>query len=191
MQQAVMPPPAYIPMRNGSISFSANSPPYYSLVSFSSIISPFLYTHTSSGLEDDVNPEDPTTSRDNNAGFEGLTMSTDGRYLYALLQGATVQDDGTSKANRRYTRLIQYDTLQPPPAVVAEYVVPMPIYTYSNGKTRVAAQSEVKYVDGKQFIVLARDSNAGHGAASSTSLYRHADVFDILVRRILPACAME
>jgi len=106
-------------------------------------------------------------------------MSTDGRYLYALLQAATVQDGGTSNANRRYTRLIQYDTLQAPPSIVAEYVVPLPIYTYSNGKPRVAAQSEVKYVDGKQFIVLARDSNAGHGAASSTSLYRHADVFDI------------
>ncbi|KAH0411448.1 3-phytase, partial [Aureobasidium melanogenum] len=30
-----------------------------------------------------------------------------------------------------------------------------------------------------QFFILARDSNAGHGQASSTSVYRHIDIFDI------------
>jgi len=49
---------------------------------------------------------------------------------------------------------------------------------YSNN-TKVAAQSEVHYISETQFLVLARDSGAGHGQDSSTSLYRHIDVFDI------------
>ncbi|KAL1983283.1 hypothetical protein VTN96DRAFT_305 [Rasamsonia emersonii] len=41
---------------------------------------------------------------------------------------------------------------------------------------KVAAQSEIHYVSDTQFLVLARDSNAGHGQTDSESLYCHADV---------------
>lgn len=87
---------------------------------------------------------------------------------------------------RRYARLIQYDipssnlhaygSGNSKPTYIAEYVVPLPLY--DNG-TAVAAQSEIHYISPTQFLVLARDSGAGHGQDSSLSLYRHADVFDI------------
>jgi hypothetical protein len=35
------------------------------------------------------------------------------------------------------------------------------------------------YISETQFLVLARDSNAGHGAESTESIYRNADVIDI------------
>jgi len=60
----------------------------------------------------------------------------------------------------------------------AEYVVPLPTYP-SGKKPNVAAQSDFHYISPTQFLVLARDSNAGQGQSSTTSLYRHADVFDI------------
>ena len=44
---------------------------------------------------------------------------------------------------------------------------------------RVAGQSEVQFISDTQFLVLARDSGAGHGQSSSTSIYRNADVIDI------------
>lgn len=43
----------------------------------------------------------------------------------------------------------------------------------------VAAQSDIHSLGNGQFLNLARDSGAGHGADSSTSIYRHADIFDI------------
>ena len=55
MLEAIRPPDAIIPMRNGTESFSADSPTVYS------------------GMTDDVSPTDPTTGRENNHGFEGLT----------------------------------------------------------------------------------------------------------------------
>lgn len=65
------------------------------------------------------------------------------------------------------------------PVYKAEYVVPLPTYLSKKGKTKIAAQSEIHYISNTQFLVLARDSGAGHGQDDSQSLYRHADVFDI------------
>lgn len=58
----------------------------------------------------------------------------------------------------------------------AEYVVQLPVVA-STGKT--AGQSEIHYISEDQFLVLARDSGAGHGQDESLSLYRNADVIDI------------
>lgn len=156
MLQAIMPPPAYIPHRNGSISFSANSPPHYD-----------------PGRT--VIPADTETGRDNNQGFEGLTITPDGQYLYTMLQSALDQEGGPSSKTRRPARLLKYDISHGTPKYVEEYVVTLPI-TSAN---KVAGQSEIHYLDHKQFFILSRDSGAGHGQASSLSLYRHVDIFDI------------
>ncbi|KAJ9495222.1 hypothetical protein H2202_009249 [Exophiala xenobiotica] len=163
MLSAIRPPPAIIPMRNGTDSFSAASPPRYD-------------------PDIEVLPESNPTGRANNQGFEGLTSSPDGKTLYVLTQSALDQDGGLKSANRRNARFLQYDISADPskaaPALKAEYVVQLPLYSYSNN-TKVAAQSEVHYISSTQFLVLARDSGAGHGQDSSASLYRHIDVFDI------------
>ena len=166
MVQAVRPPPAFIPFRNGSESFSADSPPLYE---------PDLQ----------VIPADNPTGRDNNQGFEGLTASPDGTKLYALVQSALNQEGGLHKSDRRYARLVEYDlspssySASTAPVYTAEYVVPLPLYNSSSGDSLVAAQSEIHFISSTQFLILARDSNAGRGQSSSLSLYRHADIFDI------------
>ncbi|KAF7561925.1 hypothetical protein G7046_g2210 [Stylonectria norvegica] len=168
MTFAIAPPDAILPLRNGSVSFSADSPPLFN------------------PSEEPV-PENPTQGRQNNQGFEGMTLSPDGKSLYVLLQSATEQDGGAGKTTRRYTRLLQYSIKNgkgsygntPTPTYVAEYVVPLPTYTASNGKVAIAAQSEMHFVSNTQFFFLPRDSNAGQGQKSSESVYRHVDVFDI------------
>lgn len=160
MVQAIMPPDAYIPRRNGSVSFNSNTPPIYA--------------------PDQVpNPEDTETGRNNNQGLEGLTKSADGKSLYALMQSALDQEGGPDNPNRRQARLLEYDISKPDRTTnKAEYVVTLPLYV-RGGKDRVAAQSEILSLGKDQFLILARDSGAGHGQDSSTSLYRHADIFDI------------
>lgn len=158
---AIPPPPAVIPRRNDTVSFSAASPPRYD----ESLL---------------VNPENPDSGRSNNQGIEGLTASADGKTLWALMQSALTQEGGTTDSGRRYARLFKYDVSNPKsPVYAAEYIVPLPRFQNQNNKTRIAAQSEIKFISETQFLVLARDSGAGHGQDRSQSIYRHADVFDI------------
>lgn len=160
-----MPPAAYIPHRNGSISFSADSPPIYN-------------------INETIIPANTVTGRDNNQGLEGLTISSDGKTLYALMQSALDQEGGPSNPYRLQARLLEYDISNSSnPEYKAEYVVTLPLYTDPTAKaskaTKVAAQSEIHSLGNDQFLVLARDSGAGHGQSSSLSVYRHADIFDI------------
>ncbi|KAF2006922.1 hypothetical protein P154DRAFT_615026 [Amniculicola lignicola CBS 123094] len=157
MVDAIRPPEALIPRRNGSESFDAASPPIYNPNAV-------------------VIPATPDTGRSNNQGLEALTSSPNGKYLYALLQSATIQDGGNVAANRRNTRLLKYKLKgSRTPELEAEYAVQLPVL--STGK--IAAQSEIHYISETQFLVLARDSGAGHGQKSSESIYRNADVIDI------------
>lgn len=164
MLQAIRPPDAYIPRRNNSESFSADSPPIYE-------------------PNESIVPADTTTGRDNNQGFEGLTSSPDGTKLYALMQSALDQEGGPNDPYRLQARLVEYDITIPGRAnYLAEYVVTLPLVP--SGK-KVAAQSEIHFVSSTQFMVLARDSGKGRGqgAINSTSdtnsTYRHIDIFDI------------
>jgi hypothetical protein len=126
-------------------------------------------------------PSNPTQGRQNNQGFEGLTISSDGKKLYTLLQSAAWQEGGSNAAKRRYTRLLQYglDSDKPTPVYEAEYVVPLPTFTNAAGQQRVAAQSELHYAGGTQFFFLPRDSSVGRTYTDTQSVYRHIDVFDI------------
>ncbi|KAI9862451.1 MAG: hypothetical protein M1813_004301 [Trichoglossum hirsutum] len=158
MLQAIRPPDAYIPHRKGGVSFSSASPPIYDLTA-------------------EVIPEDPASGRGNNQGFEGFTTSHDGKELYALLQSALNQEGGKSNKTRRHARLIMYNISEAGNATYAhEYVVPLPMY---NDAKKTAGNSDILYVNKKQFLILARDSNAGHGAEEEESLYRQVDIFDI------------
>ncbi|PSN67411.1 hypothetical protein BS50DRAFT_621420 [Corynespora cassiicola Philippines] len=156
MINAIRPPDALIPLRNGSESFNAASPPIYD---------PDVV----------VTPEDPETGRANNQGLEALTASPDGRFMYALLQSATMQEGGAKSKTRRTTRLLRYRLDGKTPVYEAEFVVQLPLAP--NGK--VAGQSEIHFVSDTQFLVLARDSGAGRGQDDSESKYRNVDVFDI------------
>ncbi|KAI4923307.1 hypothetical protein J4E85_008344 [Alternaria conjuncta] len=156
MIKAIRTPEALVPRRNGTDSFNAASPPIYD---------PDL----------EIVPEDPDSGRGNNQGLEALTASPDGKYLYTMLQSATMQDGGSSAKKRRNTRLLKYRVKDDKTTLEAEYAVQLPVLPTG----RVASQSEMHYISETQFLVLARDSNAGHGAESTLSIYRNADVIDI------------
>lgn len=155
---AIRPPEAIVPKRGGADSFASNNP--------------------GPGQAAPV-PADPTTGRQNNQGLEGLSVSPDGRTLFALLQSAARQDGGTGGTGpRRHTRLLAYDlTVAGNPTLKGEYVVALPTFLLGTA-TRVPAQSEMLAINNTQFLVLARDGN-GRGIASATSLYRSILVYDI------------
>ncbi|KAK5659810.1 hypothetical protein OQA88_1022 [Cercophora sp. LCS_1] len=159
MVTAIQPPDALLPVRKGVVSFNSNTPPIYD-------------------SEQVPSPKDPDHGRQNNQGFEGLTISPDGKTLWVMLQSAARQDGGASSSKRRNTRLLKY-SLGKKVTLEAEYVVPLPTFLNAKSATRVAAQSEIHYVSESQFLVLARDSGVGRGQKDPLSRYRHVDVVDI------------
>ncbi|KAL4897746.1 esterase-like activity of phytase-domain-containing protein [Aspergillus ambiguus] len=162
MVHAIQPPEAILPHRNGSLSFNAASPPIYA-------------------PEQTVVPEDTESGRNNNQGLEALTMSVDGKTLYAMLQSALNQEGGPKKKNRQPARVLEYDISSGAPKYKHEYVVMLPKYQdYTDAdKDAVASQSEILHLPTGDFLVLARDSGFGHGQSESRSVYRHADIFSI------------
>ena len=103
-------------------------------------------------------------------GFECLTVDESTGTLWAMLQSATVQDGGSKKSTAQNTRLLAYDISQPAsirPALIAEYVVPLP--SDSDGKTLGA--SEMAFVSKQLFLVLARDGD-GRGGDDTKSSYK-------------------
>ena len=160
MLRAIQPPEAYIPRRNGAPSFSSASAPIHS-------------------QQSPTDPEDPVTGRNNNQGFEGLALSADGTELYALLQSALMQEGGKRKKTRRHARLIVYDISRPDTVrYVREHVVALPLYNDGSGP-KATGNSDILHVGGNQFLILARDGDAGRGAQKTRSVYRQVDVFDI------------
>ncbi|KAM7197539.1 Esterase-like activity of phytase domain containing protein [Rhypophila sp. PSN 637] len=166
---SVQPPDAILPIRNKKISFASNNPPLY-------------------GQTTVPKPADPDHGRQNNQGFEGLTVSPDGKTLWVMLQSAARQDGGASSSKRRNTRFLKYSLNKNRRGqndgkvdvkYEAEYVVPLPTFVNAAGQTRVAAQSEIHYISDTQFLVLPRDSSVGRGYEETLSRYRHVDIVDI------------
>ena len=155
---AIRPPEAFLPKRNGKDQFSSNNP--------------------GPGGKAPESPS-PETGRENNQGFEGLTLTPGGRFLVVALQSAARQDGGSSPQTRRYTRLFYYDISDlERPKLAREYVVPLPVFETADGRQRVAAQSELLALDETFFLLLCRDANNGYGTDSATSRYRNIGLLD-------------
>jgi hypothetical protein len=155
---AIRPPEAFLPKRKGTVQFSSNNP--------------------GPGAKA-PEPPNPDTGRQNNQGFEGLTLTPDGKFLVVALQSATRQDGGALPETRRYTRLLYYDISDlARPKLVREHLVPLPVFETADGRQRVAAQSELLALDETFFLLLSRDSNNGFGTDSATSRYRSIDLLD-------------
>jgi hypothetical protein len=155
---AIRPPEAFIPKRKGRINFSSNNP-----------------GAGASAPE----PPDPDSGRQNNQGFEGLSLTPGGRFLVVALQSATRQDGGSAPEARRYTRLLYYDIADlERPRLVREHVVPLPVFANAEGKPRVAAQSELLALDETHFLLLCRDSGNGYGTNGAASRYRIVELLD-------------
>ncbi|KAJ5111265.1 secreted protein [Penicillium argentinense] len=166
MEQAIQPPQAFLPRRNGTLSFSSNTPPLYD------------------PSEVPV-PEYTEAGRNNNQGFEGVTISADGKTLYTLIQTSLNQEGGPSKKYRAPARLLAYDISGRTPRYIHEWVIVLPKYhdyteTDPAKEYPVAGQSEIHQLPTGDFLVLARDSGFGRGQENTRSVYRHADVFSVL-----------
>jgi hypothetical protein len=124
-------------------------------------------------------PANPSFGRSNNQGFEGLSLSPDGRTLFVTLQSAARQDGAaTGAAFRDHTRLFTYDVSNLDNIrLTGEYVVKLPRFVQGSS-TLVAAQSEIHAISDTQLLILPRDSN-GLGVGTQTSLLRRVDVIDI------------
>lgn len=147
------------PIRNGVTDYSSNNP---------SIGQPA------------PTPANPGAGRANNQGFEGLTISPDGRTLFVGLQSAARQDINlaSAAATRDHTRVFTYDISSPDDIrLTGEYVVRLPKFV-QNGATLVAAQSEMLAISSTQFLMLPRDSN-GRAVGTQTSLLRQVEVVDL------------
>jgi hypothetical protein len=102
-----------------------------------------------------------TSGREGNRGLEGLAVSPDGRYAYAMLQNGTVTDGNvasTSFSRGMYTRILKYDTSTG--NVVAQYAYRL------DGAGPAPAQgrgiSAIVALDENRFMVLERN-NRGVG----------------------------
>lgn len=172
LDMAIRPPNALIPLRKGKESFSSNSPPRYNRK-----------------LKPD--PARPSSGRNNNQGFEGLTFSRKENALYTMLQSASINDGGANKTNSRYVRLLKYalDRNGKNPKLDGEWVVPLPVFVEKQplkGPTvpvdptpMVAPASAIHALEDGRFLVLARDSDRGRGLKKTKSIYRHVDVFSL------------
>jgi hypothetical protein len=159
MLGAIRPPDAFIPMRQGHKSFSANSPPH----------------------GEKYNIGNPQTGRQDNQGFEGMSITPDRKHLLAVTQSALMQDldPGALKATRRFVRLLDYDLGGAAPKLVHEYVVALP--TYNDGKRGelIAAQSEMLALNDHQLLLLCRDSGGGYAGKRDASSFRKVMLVDL------------
>ncbi|MCJ1482125.1 hypothetical protein MMC06_002287 [Schaereria dolodes] len=148
MTLAIHPPEAYIPRRNGTISFSADSPPYYN-------------------PNETIISADTTTGHDNNQGFEVLTVSDDGKLLYALIQFTLDQEGGLYNPYRLNARFIEYDISNFVPRV-HQGISGNATALYSSGQKKKQDKSRDKKRNPFPHApptssLLSRDPGTGHG----------------------------
>lgn len=108
---------------------------------------------------------EPDSGRAPNDGFEGLSLSPDGKHLFALLQSPLVQDRGGKPETRRFTRLLVFEVVTGRVAhrPIAHYVVELPLYAESAGAPAQVAEANEIVALGDKILVLTRES-FGFGA---------------------------
>ena len=147
---AIRPPEAIVPRRQGAENFSAGE--------------------TVKG--------EPQSGRQNNQGFEGMSIAPGGKTLFVMTQSALVQDldSRAPKATRRNLRLLEYD-IEGTPRLRHEYALQLPLYA-EGGKNNVAAQSEMLALDDRRLLLLCRDSGGGFTGKRDASAYRVINLID-------------
>jgi hypothetical protein len=167
---AVRPPEAFIPKRGGQDSFSSDSP---------------------AAGQPSALPSGPDSGRENSQGLEGLSLSANGRSLFAVMQSALRQDGGSGgNSTRRHARLLEYDISTPAaPVLVRECVLPLPTYTV-NGAQLVASVGDIATLGSRFLLVLVRDGN-GRGADVAKSNYRAVLVYDLASATNLAGSAFD
>jgi hypothetical protein len=150
---AIRPPDAFVPMRGGKAVFSAGE--------------------SAKG--------EPESGRQNNQGFEGMSLTPDRKHLFVATQSALMQDldPAAVKTTRRNIRLLEYDLTGKAPRLAHEYAVQLPLWSDGRIDTLVAAQSEMMALDNHRLLLLCRDSGGGFTGKRDASNFRQVMVVDI------------
>ena len=102
-----------------------------------------------------------TSGREPNRGFEGLAISPDGRFAYAMLQNGAIQDGWSSAGGGtrgEYTRIVKFDTTNG--AAVGQYAYKLESTGQGRGISALVALGNDK------FLVLERN-NRGVGVGAT------------------------
>lgn len=98
-----------------------------------------------------------TAGKRNNRGFEGLAISPDGKFSFAMLQSATLDEGGSSGV---YNRIVKFDNITGD--AVAQYAYKM------EGSSQGRGISALVAINDNEFLVLERN-NRGVGVDSDLS----------------------
>lgn len=124
-----------------------------------------LIPRNSTGTANFASDTGNTAGRRSNRGFEGLAVSPDGRYAYAMLQSAMLDEGGSS--NGRFSRIVKFDI--DTGKAVAQYAYLLDRSGQGQGISALVALND------SQFLVLERN-NRGLGIGATL-----ASPFDKLV----------
>jgi len=115
-----------------------------------------------------------------------LSVSPDGRRLFAVLQSAPLQDNPANQdAQRNTTRVLVYDLTKgrTPSRPMAEHVLQLPTFRASgDGKPadKTAAQSEILAVNARQFLMLSRDGGGRGSGNNRPIVYKSILIVDLI-----------
>ena len=119
-----------------------------------------LVPRTAAGVDYNAAATSLVSGREGNRGFEGLTVSPDGRFAFAMLQNGAIQD-GFNPANGNrglYTRIVKFDTETG--LAVAQYAYRLESSGQGRGISAIVALGNDK------FLVLERN-NRGVGVGAT------------------------
>ncbi len=105
-------------------------------------------------------PPTLTAGREGNRGLEGLAISPDGRFAYAMLQNGTITDGWTSSSRGLYTRIVKFDTAAG--EAVAQYAYKLESAGQGRGISAIVA------LGGDRFLALERN-NRGVGVGATVA----------------------
>ena len=103
-------------------------------------------------------PPTLTAGREPNRGFEGLAISPDGKFAYAVLQNGTIQDGWTTSSRGLYTRIVKFDMATG--QAVAQYAYKLDSASQGRGISSLVA------LGNDRFMVLERN-NRGIGVGAT------------------------
>ena len=89
-------------------------------------------------------PPTLTAGREPNRGFEGLAISPDGKYAYAMLPNGTITDGWTSSARGKYTRIVKFDVVTG--EAVAQYAYELESTAQGRGISSIVALGDDKFL---------------------------------------------